>query len=128
MSARCLVNRKHQLTLGGQPSPRQIAQTRVLFPVPFGPITMFKFGPGKNSAEVYVTKFDNLTRTMEPGWCPPERAAGPVWRVNCELRIAIAVPTDRDVSSAEESSSSESRAFLRMRLLSLGAVEEGVFG
>jgi hypothetical protein len=40
------------LTEGGHPRPKHIAQTKVLFPVPLGPMTMFKFGPGKNSADV----------------------------------------------------------------------------
>ena len=30
------------LTLGGKLSPRQIAQAMLLFPVPLGPMTMFK--------------------------------------------------------------------------------------
>jgi hypothetical protein len=49
------------------PRPRQIAQTRVLFPVPLGPIIMFKLGPGRNSAEVYVTKSFMATLMIEPG-------------------------------------------------------------
>src|ERR1700756_2155184 len=36
-------------------------------PDPFGPMTRFIFGPGKNSAFVYVTKFFRVTRTMDPG-------------------------------------------------------------
>lgn len=55
-------------TAGLHPSPKQMAQTMVDFPVPFGPITMFKFGPGKTSTWEYVTKFLTLIRTMLPGW------------------------------------------------------------
>ena len=48
----------------------------------------------------------------------------------CDLRMDNEVLGRVDVSSAGESSSSSSSgsAFRRMRLLSLGAVEEGVFG
>ena len=53
-------------TLGEYPNPKQIAQTIVDFPDPLGPMTRFIFGPGKNSAEVYVTKFVSVTRSMEP--------------------------------------------------------------
>lgn len=35
-------------------SPRHIAQTMVLFPVPFGPIITFKRGPGSTTTESYV--------------------------------------------------------------------------
>lgn len=43
-----------------------MAQTNVLLPVPFGPMTIFNLGPGKNSADVYVTKFVTLIRTIAP--------------------------------------------------------------
>lgn len=39
------------LTLGGKLSPRQIAQAMLLFPVPLGPMTMFRWGPGQNSTK-----------------------------------------------------------------------------
>lgn len=35
---------------GFPPKPRMMAATIVDFPVPFGPINMFKFGPGYISA------------------------------------------------------------------------------
>ena len=37
------ADRRH--TIGPHPSPKQIAHTSVLLPVPFGPITMFRLGP-----------------------------------------------------------------------------------
>jgi len=54
------------------PNPRQIPQTIVLFPVPFGPIIIFKWGPGWNSAASYVTKFDNLILKILPGKYSPK--------------------------------------------------------
>ena len=70
--APCLTNELSSFDLPrcseDQPSPRQIAQTSVLFPVPFGPMIMFRLGPRWNSAAVYVTKFLSLTRMIEPGW------------------------------------------------------------
>lgn len=39
------------LTLGWYPNPRAMADTIVLFPVPFGPIIMLRFGPGLNSTK-----------------------------------------------------------------------------
>ena len=41
-------------TLGLPVMPKQIAHTSVDLPVPFGPITTFKFAPGTNSKESYV--------------------------------------------------------------------------
>jgi hypothetical protein len=45
--------------------------------VPLGPMIMFKLGPGRNSADVYVTKSFMATLTMEPGeWV---RGSALVW-------------------------------------------------
>lgn len=41
-------------TAGFPVIPRHIAQTIVDFPVPFGPMITFRFGPGRNSSESYV--------------------------------------------------------------------------
>lgn len=41
-------------TVGLPVMPKHIAHTIVDFPVPFGPIITFKFGPGENSSESYV--------------------------------------------------------------------------
>lgn len=42
------------MVLGFPDMPRQIAETMVDFPVPFGPRIKFKFGPGMNSTSLYV--------------------------------------------------------------------------
>lgn len=41
-------------TIGFPVMPKQMAQTTVDFPVPFGPMMTFKLGPGRNSNESYV--------------------------------------------------------------------------
>ena len=61
-------DRKETLTFVFHPKPRASAQTIVLFPVPFGPITMFKLGPGVNEHDSYVTKLFIATFMMEPCW------------------------------------------------------------
>ena len=42
------------MVLGFPDIPRQIAETIVDLPVPFGPRIKFKFGPGVNSTSLYV--------------------------------------------------------------------------
>lgn len=41
----------HGHTAGGKLRPRAIAHAIVLFPVPLGPMIMFKYGPGVNSTK-----------------------------------------------------------------------------
>ena len=90
---------------------------------------MFRFGPGKNSAEVYVTKFVNLTRTMEPAlylWLVLTPSC--IGALGWDRRRGADAMGGGGVSSEEEFSSSCGAIGLRIRLLSLGAVDEGVFG
>lgn len=58
------------LTLGEPPRPSAIAHTRVDFPDPFGPTTMFKRGPNKALASLYTRKFFILRLTIEPSFQP----------------------------------------------------------
>jgi hypothetical protein len=55
------------LTFGGNPNPKAIPQTIELLPVPFGPMTRFRCGPGLNSTLWYVRKLCSLIRRIEPG-------------------------------------------------------------
>jgi hypothetical protein len=110
---------RDSLTLGPQPKPKHMAQTRVLLPVPLGPITIFRLGPGKNSAAVYVTKLVNLTRTIAPGRCPNGAPEG---------RLLVETTALIDGCTSSEPSRWLALLDLRMRLLSLGAVEPGVLG
>ncbi len=48
-------------------SPRQIAQTTVLFPVPFGPIITLSRGPGLNSTASYVLEKENNNHITRQG-------------------------------------------------------------
>jgi hypothetical protein len=114
-------------TLGPHPRPRHIAQTSVLFPVPFGPMTMFRFGPGKNSTDEYVTKFVSLTRMMAPGWylgldlvVPFAAACLPALDPGAGNR-----PTARACCDVGGGVSSSSRV-RRERLVSLRPTEAGV--
>lgn len=59
--------KNRELTEGDQLRPRQMAQAMLLFPVPLGPMIMFRYGPRPNSTSSYVTKLCSLIRTMEPG-------------------------------------------------------------
>lgn len=96
-----------------------MAQTSVLFPVPLGPMTMFKLGPGKNSTAVYVTKFSSLTRTIAPGWC--FRRDGRDCKVSGRDPFVLAWPLVRGVPCTEL----ELWPLRRARLLfSLGGFEK----
>jgi hypothetical protein len=95
---------------------------------------MFKLGPGKNSADVYVTKLVSLMRTIAPGWCPG-RPGTPLLGPNiaCDFLTTGTEGTfGADVSSERESTSSSSllcaSSVLRNRFRSFGAVEDGVAG
>jgi len=56
------------LTLVFPPSPRARAHTMVLFPVPLGPIIMFRLGPGVKEHHSYVTKLFMEIFTIDPCW------------------------------------------------------------
>ena len=47
-------------------SPTASAQTKLLLPVPFGPITKFILGPGRRVISSYVMKLFRVMRTMLP--------------------------------------------------------------
>lgn len=104
-----------------------MAQTSVLFPVPFGPITIFRFGPGKNSTDEYVTKFVSFTRRMAPGWyfdfnfvAPFATACLPLLDLGADDR-----PGARPRWGVDEDVSSSSR-LRRDRLVSFRPTEAGV--
>lgn len=56
-----------ELTVVLAPTPSAIAHTIVDFPVPLGPMTILRCGPGCMTTCVYVTKFVRMIRRMEPG-------------------------------------------------------------
>src|SRR5271156_1252629 len=100
-----------------------MAQTSVLLPVPLGPMTILRFGPGKNSAEVYVTKFVNLTRRMAPGWYLLFSDPSPF---NSTLTLPFSDLDSLGGPSCESSLWGDRLAPVRVRLLSFGADESGV--
>ena len=99
-----------------------MAQTRVLLPVPFGPMIILRLGPKWNSAEVYVTKLVSLTRTIDPGWyrsgtCSPLPPLLERLRDTCAWRARLPDVEAEDISSSS-STVSEGR-FRELKMLDI---------